>query len=73
MIFMIQKATFCFQKKEDYKSNFNTDYSFNIRENFVIISSKTTADYDRWEHNTNFSCSYYHLDGTPFNIPNNIK
>jgi len=70
---MIQKATFCFQKKEDYKSNFNTDYSFNIRENFVIISSKTTADYDRWEHNTNFSCSYYHLDGTPFNIPNNIK
>lgn len=67
------KGNLLFTKIERHQPNYVTDNYFYIYKNYVKRVSNTTADYDRWDHDSSTSYSYLHLDGTYFNIPPFLK
>lgn len=63
-----KNGKFLFSVHEHYNGNYVVSHSFHFYEKYICVNSSCTADYDKWDHGTSYSHSYYHLDGKPFNI-----
>ena len=58
-----------FSKYEKHISNYVTNNYFYFEKNYIVQISETTADYDKWDHDTSHYHAYMHLDGSYFNVP----